>query len=323
MTDYEQIFKVLSAPCAILDGAFRFAGMNKAYLVTLSASREGLMGRHVLEAFPETDERQQTLMVAFQEALAGTATALKELLYAIPDKNAEGGMRDVWWNVYFTPLPDPYGEVQHVLLRVNDITEFVKNRELKDAIAGEMHHRIGNLMATVATVARQTGRMQTSLDGFLPVFEARIRALTKAHSMFAKGNRKSMTMDRLIYEQLDAYGDRIDSTILVEGPEMRVNASEAQAISLALHELTTNAAKHGALHQDGGRLSIKWKVVGDGFEFEWTETGLSGVSEPTKAGFGTMILTHILPSQLSGEADWEFTTASFRYRLRVDQRQSV
>lgn len=321
--DYGQVFQSLSAACAVLDRDFRFVDVNELYLATLNASRELLVGKRVLDLFPEIAEHQILLTGAFDTALTGKQASLKEILYAIPDSAAEGGMRQVWWNAHFTPLTDRQGRVTHVLLRVRDITEQVKAREMKDAIAGEMQHRIGNLLAMVTIIARQTGRGQTSFDQFMPDFESRIHALAKTHSLLTGGNWDGMTMDRLIHQQLDIYGDKLNKTIFVEGPDLHVTAVEAQSISMALHELATNAAKYGALAKEGGKLAISWSKVEDGFEFEWKETGLIGVAEPIKSGFGTMILTQILPSQLNGKATREFRKDGCSYRLRVNEREGA
>lgn len=318
--DYERAFHALSAACAILDRDFRFVEMNDTYLATLKTTREALLGKRVLDAFPEIEAHQRVLTVAFGKALAGEKASLEEILYAIPDASVDGGMRNIWWNAHFTPIPDTHGEVTHVLLRVSDITDQVRNREMKDAIAGEMQHRIGNLLAMVTIVARQTVRGQTSFDQFLPSFEARIQALAKTHVLLTGGNWDGLTMDRLIHQQLDAFADKLNSTIFVQGPELLVTGAEAQSISMALHELATNAAKYGALTQEGGRLTISWDMLENGFEFKWNETGLVGVTEPTKSGFGTMILTRILPSQLNGEATREFTKDGYCYRLQVRER---
>jgi len=321
--DYERIFKSLSAACAVLDRNFRFVEMNDAYLLALNATRELLVGKRVLDAFPEIMERQKLLTGAFDIALTGKQASLKEIRYAIPDSAAQGGMRMGWWNAHFTPLTDRHGLVTRVLLRVRDTTEQVRAREMKDAIAGEMQHRIGNLMAMVTVIARQTVRGQTSFDQFMPAFELRIQSLAKTHALLTGGNWDGMTMDRLIHQQLDIYADKLNKTIFVEGPDLQVTAAEAQSISMALHELATNAAKYGALAREGCRLAISWTKVGDGFEFEWNETGLIGVTEPTKSGFGTMILTKILPSQLNGEATREFRDDGCCYRLRVPERAGL
>lgn len=321
--DHEQIFQTLSVACAILDRDFRFVEVNEVYLATLNATRESLVGKRVLDVFPEIAEHQLVLTGAFDMALTGKQAFLNEILYAIPDEDAEGGMRKIWWNAHFTPLINTRGEVTHVLLRVSDITEQVKTREMKDAIAGEMQHRIGNLLAMVTIIARQTVRGQTSFDQFLPDFELRIQSLVKTHTLLTKGNWDGMTMDRLIHQQLDIYADKLNDTIFVKGPDMHVNAAEAQSISMALHELATNAAKYGALAREGGRLTISWARLGGSFEFEWKEAGLVGVTEPTKSGFGTMILMRILPSQLNGEATREFTEEGYCYRLRVNERAEV
>ena len=321
--DYKKTFHSLSAPCAVLDREFRFVDMNEAYLETLDVVAEDLVGQRMLDVFPEGEERQKLLSVAFGKALSGKNGSLHEIEYAIPDDDTKSGMRNIWWNMHFTPVKNSQDGVSYIILRVNDVTGLVKNRELKDAIAGEMQHRFGNLMAMISTLARMTARGQTSLDEFLPDFEARIQTLTKTHSLLTNGDWNGLTMDRLIHQQLDVYADKLGNSIFVDGPELRVNAAEAQSISMALHELTTNAAKYGALHQDGGKLSIRWTKLDEGFEFEWGETGLVGITEPTKKGFGTMILTQILPSQLNGSVTREFFPDSYKFRLRVDQRDAA
>lgn len=318
--DYGRVFQSLSAACAILDRNFRFVEVNELYLATLRATRETLLGKRVLDVFPEGEEQQQLLTDAFSVALTGKQASLKEILYAIPDNGAEGGVREIWWNAHFTPLTKPNGKVTHVLLRVRNITEQVKAREMRDAIAGEMQHRIGNILAMVTVIARQAVRGQTSFDQFLPDFESRIQSLMKTHALLTGGNWDGMTMGRLVHQQLEIYADKLNSTIFVEGPDLHVTASEAQSLSMALHELATNAAKYGALTREGGRLTITWAKLADGFEFEWKETGLAGITEPTKSGFGTMILTRILPSQLNGEAARKFTNEGFSYRIQVHER---
>ncbi len=321
--DHQQVFHALSAACAILDLDFRFVEVNDDYLATLNATREFLVGKRVLDVFPEVTNHQTLLTGAFDMALTGKQASLREILYAIPDEDAEGGMRKVWWNAHFTPLTDKHGEVSHVLLRIRDITDQVIAREMEDLIAREMQHRIGNLLTMVNIIARHTIRGKTSFDQFMPDFESRIHSLAKTHALLTAGNWNGMTMDQLIHQQLDIYADHLNKTIFVEWPDLHVTAVEAQSISMALHELATNAAKYGALAREGGRLAISWDKVGDGFRLEWKETGLIDVTEPTKSGFGTMILTQILPSQLNGEATREFREDGCRYRLRVHQREGL
>lgn len=207
--------------------SFDIIDMNEACLKTLDITSENLLGQRVLDVFPETEEREGLLLTAFDNALSGETAFLQEIEYAIPDEDANDGKRNIWWNVHFTPVTNSQGDVSYILLRVNDISSLVKNREMKDAIAGEMQHRVGNLLAMVLTLARMTARGQTSLKAFLPEFEARIQTLTKTHSLLTNDNWDGLTMNRLIHQQLDAYADKLGNSIFVEGPDLRVNAAEA------------------------------------------------------------------------------------------------
>lgn len=100
-----------------------------------------------------------------------------------------------------------------------------------------------------------------------------------------------------------------------------LKAVEAQAISMVLHELATNAAKYGALKQGFEKLDATWKPTEiDCYSFDWLESGLSGIKQTDTLGFGSMILTRILPNQLNGSVSREFSDTSYRYSLSVPQR---
>ena len=141
MLDFNSIFHTISVPCAIPDRKFRFVDINETYLITLVATRESLLGKRILDVFLESEKRQKMLSEAFDKALASTDALLREIQYAIPGHAPKAEMHDIWWNMFFSPVSGSTSEITHVILRVKDITDFVKNRELKDAITGEMRHR--------------------------------------------------------------------------------------------------------------------------------------------------------------------------------------
>ena len=320
--DFGLLFDQISAPCAILDDQLRFVEANQLYLKTLLRTRDELIGVSVLEAFPETPERQALIEDLFRRALQGEANTLSEIVYRIPELADENRMREIWWSVHSSPIPDANGHIRHFALRVEDVTEEVKTRHLKDMIAGELQHRVSNLLSLVTTIARRTAYHSEDMAQFIADFEARIGSLARTHSLLTGGNWDGMTMERLVMKQLEAYVDRDNDHMAVSGPDLRLSALEAQSMSMALHELATNSAKYGALKELHGKLRITWKIDGNGYEVDWFEHGLKDIQAPKREGFGSMILTKFLPSQLNGRVVREFTPSSHRYRLVVESRQS-
>tara|TARA_R110002049_G_scaffold67461_8_gene175263 strand:- start:34543 stop:35520 length:978 start_codon:yes stop_codon:yes gene_type:complete len=322
--DYQTLFESVSVPFAVLDHKLCFVEANATYFSTLRRTREDLIGQYIWDAFPEDEERQEPLTAIFMKALQGSVGALREIPYAIaiPEEDG-GGMREIWWTVHATPIEVGDGGAPLVGLRVQDVTSEVLMREMKNAIAGELQHRVGNLLSLVLTLARQTASTAVDVEDFLNKYQPRILSLAKTHAALTGGNWDGMTFRQLAGQQLEVYSEAHGAKIKLDGPNLRLSAKEAQAISMALHELATNAGKYGALKQADGQLAVTWKLgETDGFEFEWQESGLSDLQEPQSLGFGSMILTRILPSQLDGEAVREFTPTSMAYRLSVPKREA-
>ena len=321
--DYQRLFDALSVPFAVLDEHLHYVEVNATYERTLMRPRDQMLGHHIWDVFPEEPVVQHQLTKAFEKALAGKAQSIEELPYsiAVPESDG-GGTTKIYWSVHATPIPTKVGEPALFGLRVENVTDQVNARELKDTIAGELQHRIGNLFSLVMTVARQTVRNSVSIDNFLDTFTAWIQSLARTHRSLTGGNWNGLTIRALAEQELETYADKHGDRINIDGPDFSLTAVEAQAISMALHELTTNAAKYGALKDDLGRLDVSWKPTNaEGYTLDWHETGLIDLREPASLGFGSMILTRILPSQLNGEATRQFEPTSHRYRLSVSERK--
>lgn len=175
--DFQILFDLISAPCAVLDRNLCFVEANQLYLQTLMRNRRELLGRNILDAFPEEPERQKLIENAFRSTLQGKATYLQEIPCAIsnPDE-ARDGMQEVWWTIHCTPIPDKGGNIDLIGLRVEDVTSGVQARQIKDTITGELQHRIGNLLTLVSTVARRTANDVDDVEDFLERFNGRIQA---------------------------------------------------------------------------------------------------------------------------------------------------
>lgn len=314
----ENVFAVLPASCMMLDRDLCYVAASKGYLDTVDCDFAAIKGRFVFDAFPEREDRRATVENAFREALAGENNVLNEVLFSIPDHSNEGKQRDVWWNLEHVGVRDANGDITHVIQHAEDVTEAVKAQALNKTIIGEMQHRIGNLLSLVSVIARRTAAFSENLEDFQHRFEGRISALAENHSHLTGGDWNGMTLGKLIEQQLKDYREEFGPRLVLGGPDLHLDAADAQTISLALHELTTNSIKYGALNGSGGQLNIRWDRAGTrGYLMEWLESGLTDLVHPEREGFGSAILTRLVPSQLDGTAEREFHPGGMNYKLRV------
>jgi two-component sensor histidine kinase len=173
----------------------------------------------------------------------------------------------------------------------------------------ELNHRVKNTLATVQSLAAQSLRER---DPQLArrAFEGRLIALSRAHDVLTQGYWKSAALRQVVEEAVAAFDRDDKGQILREGPDVEVAPRVALALSMALHELLTNAVKHGALGVPEGRVEIRWRrVEEDGREtlqLTWRESGGPPVSAPTRRGFGTRLIESGLPLELGGRATLDF-----------------
>ncbi|MGY9049359.1 hypothetical protein P775_16445 [Puniceibacterium antarcticum] len=321
--DFTEVFKHVPAPCLVLDVQMRIVTATDTYLEDVGRTLDELKGMYVFDAFPESPERVAMFGAAFQRALDGEKNTLVEVPFAIPTENPDGtmGLRDVWWTCTHKPLPSPDGQIRHMIQKAQDVTKQVKAEQLKNAVAAELQHRVGNILGLVSVIARRTANTADDLKDFLKRFEGRIQALARTHSYLTGNNWDRMTIESILSRQLADHFTVDSGQIDMTGAEIQLNADEAQILTLAVHELTTNSLKYGALKTADGRLAIAWNKVGSsGFNLEWREGGITVTEIPDRTGFGSMILDQIVPNQLQAEAVREFGSESFVYRLSVPKR---
>lgn len=193
-----------------------------------------------------------------------------------------------------------------------DIHDMRSLRDRQEVLLAELQHRTRNLLAVVRSIARQTLRASASLEEFDAEFGERLAALGRVQSLLARTDHHALDLGTLVEAELAAHTDgrRDTDKVLMEGPPAVVSAGAAQALTLALHELATNAVKHGALGQESGRLSVKWhteeaderRIV-----LEWRESGVAMPSgEFKRKGYGTDLIERALPYQLKATTRLQF-----------------
>ncbi len=252
---------------------------------------------------------------------------------------AINGSQDIWTGEYRLRRADgSYADVLHrgTVLRnqngkacrmigaISDQSERKRAEATQKLLIAELQHRTRNLLAIVTSVARQTERTSTSQEEFARSFYARLAALSRVQSLLSRGNGHRVLLGELIEEELAAHGAGTKGgRISVTGPEVALSSKTVQVLTLALHELATNATKYGALRQDQARLTISWAVSGSPEErllaLKWVESGVQLLAERSsiRRGFGRDLIERALPYDLGGETCWRLEADGVHCELRV------
>jgi PAS domain S-box-containing protein len=195
-----------------------------------------------------------------------------------------------------SPVRDATGRIIGASKVARDIGERKRAEEMQRLLHQELNHRIKNTLATVQAIASQTLRRAGGAAEFVSSFNGRIQALARAHALLTGASFQGAEVHDLVREQL-LLGGGEDHRISWSGPSVRLDAQAAVHVALVLHELGTNARKHGALSGPNGRVAIRWSVQTNGsrnLQFHWREMGGPPVVAPTSRGFGSTLIEQSL-----------------------------
>ncbi len=202
----------------------------------------------------------------------------------------------------------------------HDITAQHAQHERQMLIAREAEHRARNVLAVVRSIVRRT--CSDDAQGFAAAIDGRIAALARSLPLLSRGCRGNTTLDCILREELEAHGDA--GRITLDGPPVALTQSGAQAISMSLHELATNASKYGALSWPTGQVGVTWRIeaaaVGGGSRLviDWVEQGGPEVkAPPARRGFGSQIMDAMIRRQLGGEVRLAWLPEGLRCTLSL------
>lgn len=214
--------------------------------------------------------------------------------------------------VVVAPIINVFGDMTGYSSTLRDITERIASRDHRQLLILELAHRTKNQLAIIQSIAQQTKRNSTTLEGFITTFNGRIQGLSASHDILAKQQWRAIPVIDLVKSQVAVLVSDLDKVIRISGPDIALTATHAEALGLALHELTTNSIKYGALKSTKGRVAISWRLTTGAdsvvhVHFSWQETGGPKIRhQPSGEGFGSRVLNKMVSLSLGGETRSDF-----------------
>jgi two-component sensor histidine kinase/DNA-binding response OmpR family regulator len=196
-----------------------------------------------------------------------------------------------------------------------DITDRRLTEKRQELLAREVDHRARNALAVVQSIVRLT--KAADIAGYSRAVEGRVRALAHVHDLLSQARWQGADIRRLIAEELAPYASGEVSCVTLDGPSIIVDSNRAQTISLAVHELATNAAKYGALSEPQGKVDIAWSVKDGALVIAWRESDGPVVAPPTRSGFGSKIIHASVAAQRGGGASFEWKPEGLQCVLTI------
>uniref|UniRef100_B0T248 histidine kinase n=1 Tax=Caulobacter sp. (strain K31) TaxID=366602 RepID=B0T248_CAUSK len=212
--------------------------------------------------------------------------------------------RVIWNRVAALMVLDAADQPVRLIGVVQDVTARRDADDQRENLLTELDHRIKNILAAVLSVAGQSARKASSLDGFLKAFTGRLKSMSSAHDLLSAARWRGATLARIAAAEL---GGLAPNQTRWDGPELFLTPRAAAALSLTLHELAVNAVKFGALSSESGRVEVVWRGSPEGgFNLEWLETGGPMTSPPATRGFGMTLIEDVVGRELGGRAKIEY-----------------
>ena len=202
-----------------------------------------------------------------------------------------------------------------------DITDRKEAEERQVLLAREVDHRARNALALVQSIVRLT--RSDTINSYIAAVDGRIGALSRAHTLLAQSRWQGADLARLVEEEVAPYRTNDADKIKASGPDVSLEPRTAQTLALALHELSTNAAKYGALSVMSGRVEVGWELQPDSLVLRWTENGGPFTQPPASPGFGIRVISASIERQLEGKAEFDWRPEGLDCSLCVPRSDKI
>ena len=206
------------------------------------------------------------------------------------------------------------------------INQREEQQSIRNALTFELTHRVKNSMATILSIAKLTKRNAKSVDSYVADLVGRVKALSATHDLLTSANWSHADIASVLDAELAPY-ENLDGLKCVRmGPKLWLAPHIAISFGLAVHELATNAAKYGALSNEGGSVQIDWTDLGNNYaQFQWREVNGPLVSPPQHRGFGSDLLQKLTAHEFKSDVQMQFHPEGLtcRFKLPILQEQTA
>jgi PAS domain S-box-containing protein len=298
-----------------IDPDGRFLRVNEAICAITGYSRKELLtGRLFRYTHPDDADPDRE---GFRKQVAGELE-----FYSVEKRFIRKDGRVIWLSVRSSPVRDANVRLQYVVRVVQDITEHKAAERRQKLLMDELNHRVKNTLATVQSLASQTARAAHTPAAFRERFEGRLIALSKAHDQLTIHHWESADLRGLLSGSLAPYAGPNPERVVLRGEDVVLRPRAVLTLAMAVHELTTNAAKYGALSVPGGRIEIQWQPARAEnrrpiLRIDWIEQGGPLVTDPQQRGFGSKLIEGSIAAELGGTARLAFEPEGLRCEIVV------
>ena len=236
------------------------------------------------------------------------------------------GQSSAWTPAELAAVEMMRNTVLEVILHQADVAETASRAAMQkqEMLIAELNHRVRNILALIRALVAQSRLSAHDVDTFAAVLGDRIYALARAHDQITAKNWGPSSLALLIATEAGAFLGEDAVRVFYDGPATLLQPHAFSTVALVIHELMTNAAKHGALASAAGKVAITWELDPAGnLILDWVETGGPAVVEPTRRGFGSAIIYRSIPHELDGEATVEYKLEGLNARFVVPARHAL
>ncbi|MER9326864.1 PAS domain-containing protein [Mesorhizobium sp. M0152] len=205
--------------------------------------------------------------------------------------------------VHINPYRDKSNRIQGVVVTLVDVTVLAQAEEHQQVLISELNHRVKNMLAVIVSIANRTRESSETKEEFAQALIGRLHAMSRAYGLLSRERWKEASVKKLLHQEIEPFGiDRFE----LEGEEVKLGPQQGLSLSMAIHELATNAAKYGALSKPRGKVVVKWSSDDDVFTLAWREKDGPAVKEPASTGFGLTLLQGEIGYRLGGKVETAF-----------------